>query len=174
MPKPRARSSPSKTLRAKSRPWWEARTSNSSRVQPATQALRQVGSTFKPFVYAACPRERTGSPCPRSWTSRSDFTDGLGRVWAPSNYDGKFKGRITLRQALIESMKHTPCQVASTIGITDVVFMARRFGLWRSPGSVSASGPGGLRGDSARDGVAFTVFPKPRAEGETVFHRGGS
>jgi membrane carboxypeptidase/penicillin-binding protein len=57
------------------------------------------------------------------------FTDGLGRVWQPSNYDGKFKGQITVRQALTESRNIPTIKVASLIGIKNVLVMARRFGL---------------------------------------------
>ncbi|PYV39306.1 MAG: hypothetical protein DMG09_09510, partial [Acidobacteria bacterium] len=65
-------------------------------------ALRQAGSTFKPFVYSAALENGMSADSPVDDTPVS-FTDALGRVWSPANYDGKFKGPITIREALTES-----------------------------------------------------------------------
>src|SRR5437867_800498 len=63
----------------------------SSEFNRATQALRQVGSTFKPFVYSAA-LERGMTPDSSIIDAPISFTDALGRVWSPANYDLKFKG----------------------------------------------------------------------------------
>jgi len=69
----------------------------------ATQAERQAGSTFKPFVYGAAMMMgmNTTSKClDRPFVDRDT---GSAKAWKPKNYDGKFDGEITLRTALTKS-----------------------------------------------------------------------
>lgn len=142
----------------------------SSEFNRATQALRQVGSTFKPFVYAAA-LEKGLDPLSPVLDEPISFTDGLGRVWAPSNYDGKFKGRITLRQALIESRNIPTVRVASTIGITDVVVMARRFGLGGPLDPYLPLALGACEATPLEMASAFTVFPNLGLRAKPYFIR---
>ena len=94
----------------------------------ATQALRQTGSSFKPFVYAAA--------LDLGW-SPSDFVKdtpltlnikGSG-PWTPSNYDHKFKGLITLTEALRESRNIPAVRVAEAVGLDLVRKVAGDFGI---------------------------------------------
>ena len=94
----------------------------------ATQALRQTGSSFKPFVYAAA--------MDLGW-SPSDFVEdtpltinipGSG-PWSPDNYDHKFKGLITLTQALQESRNVPAVRVAEAVGRDAVRSVALGFGI---------------------------------------------
>ncbi|MBP9951459.1 MAG: PBP1A family penicillin-binding protein [Cypionkella sp.] len=94
----------------------------------ATQALRQTGSSFKPFVYAAA--------LDLGW-SPSDFVEdapltinipGSG-AWTPSNYDHKFKGMITLTEALRESRNIPAVRVAQAVGLDLVRKVAGDFGI---------------------------------------------
>ncbi len=94
----------------------------------ATQALRQTGSTFKPFVYAAALN--------LGW-SPMDFVDdrpltinipGSG-PWSPDNYDNKFKGMITLTDALAESRNIPAVKVSEAAGREAVRAVASGFGL---------------------------------------------
>ncbi len=94
----------------------------------ATQALRQTGSTFKPFVYAAA--------LDLGW-SPMDFVDdspltinipGSG-PWSPDNYDNKFKGLITLTDALAESRNIPAVKVSEASGREAVRAVAAGFGL---------------------------------------------
>ncbi len=94
----------------------------------ATQALRQAGSSFKPYLYAAALRE--------GWTpfdTLSDepvsFRDGSGRPWRPQNYDRKFKGEITLLRALAESRNVPAVRLLDQVGIANLVEISRRFGI---------------------------------------------
>jgi membrane peptidoglycan carboxypeptidase len=68
-----------------------------SKFDRATQAMRQTGSVFKPFVYTAAV-DRGLKPDDIVVDARANFGG-----YAPGNYDGKFKGPITIRQALAES-----------------------------------------------------------------------
>jgi penicillin-binding protein 1A len=94
----------------------------------ATQALRQTGSTFKPFIYAVA-MDLGMSPLdyiedqPRCW-----YTAGSGD-WCPKNYDKKFKGTITLTQALAESRNIPAIVLSETVGRDLVKQVATDFGL---------------------------------------------
>jgi penicillin-binding protein 1A len=94
----------------------------------ATHALRQTGSTFKPFVYAVA-MDLGMSPMdyiedgPRCW-----YTPGSGD-WCPKNYDKKFKGTITLTQALAESRNIPAITLSEEVGRDLVKKVATDFGL---------------------------------------------
>ncbi|WP_432261111.1 penicillin-binding protein 1A [Cupriavidus sp. TMH.W2] len=95
-----------------------------SRFNHATQAQRQPGSTFKPFVYAAA-LERGVSP----GTLINDAPLANGSRWQPSNDDGRFVGPITVRQALAESRNLPAIRTLQSIGIPYTVEFASRFGF---------------------------------------------
>ncbi|EON18036.1 periplasmic multimodular transpeptidase/transglycosylase [Cupriavidus sp. GA3-3] len=95
-----------------------------SRFNHATQAQRQPGSTFKPFVYAAA-LERGVSP----GTLINDAPLPNGSRWQPSNDDGRFVGPITVRQALAESRNLPAIRTLQAIGIPYTVEFASRFGF---------------------------------------------
>ena len=93
----------------------------------ALHAHRQPGSAFKPFVYlAALENGRTPAELlddtPLSYTF-------AGRTWAPENYDGKFRGPITLQQALEESVNVPTVRLAEQVGVNKVIEAARRLGI---------------------------------------------
>lgn len=94
-----------------------------SQFNRATQALRQPGSAFKPFVYAA------GLEHGRSPNSRvSDAPLTLGS-WSPRNYGGEYGGMTTLRQALKMSRNMVAIRLGRQVGIDNVRNLARRVGL---------------------------------------------
>jgi penicillin-binding protein 1A len=142
----------------------------SSEFNRTTQAMRQVGSTFKPIVYSTA-FENGMTPESSILDSPISFTDNLGRVWRPSNYDGKFKGQITIRQALTESRNIPTIKVASLIGIKNVLVMARRFGL---EGSIEPYLPlalGACEATPLEMASAFTVFPNLGVQAKPYFIR---
>ena len=95
----------------------------------ATQALRQPGSAFKPFVYiAAIENGMTSEDIVRD--SPVSFAGAkLGQRWIPRNYDGKYYGNVTLRTALAKSLNCATVRLAADIGIDGVIEMARRLGI---------------------------------------------
>ena len=97
---------------------------STSRFNHATQALRQPGSTFKPFIYAAA-LERGMSP----GTLINDAPLDNGSRWQPSNDDGRFLGAVTVRQALAESRNLPAIRTLQAIGIPYAVEFASRFGF---------------------------------------------
>ena len=72
-----------------------------SKFNRATQALRQVGSSFKPYVYTAAI-DQGGSPDDTILDAPITF-ETASRTYTPHNYDEKFEGTITLRRALAQS-----------------------------------------------------------------------
>lgn len=129
-----------------------------SKFNRATQAIRQVGSTFKPIVYAAA-LEKGISPDSPILDTPFEYTDELGRIWKPANYDNKFRGQITVREALTDSRNVPTVRLAMLIGIDNIVLMARRFRLSGQmepylPLAIGACGASPLEMASA-----FTVFP---------------
>lgn len=101
---------------------------NFSKFNRATQALRQVGSAFKPFVYTAA-LENGYNIDDTVLDEPISFTDDIGRVYAPHNYDYRFKGLISLRRALAESRNVPAVRIASQVTIPRIIQVVRRFGI---------------------------------------------
>lgn len=96
-----------------------------------TQARRQPGSSFKPFVYAAAMdagRMQTDimSDLPLN------LPGGNGKTWSPRNYGGGFAGPMTLRSALARSTNTIAIRLALDVGIGRVVRLAKALGV-RTP-----------------------------------------
>ncbi len=98
-----------------------------SKFDRATQALRQVGSSFKPYVYTAVI-DRGGSPDDTILDEPVTFETASG-PYSPHNYDEKFEGIITLRRALAHSRNIPALKLASKVGIKSVIDYAERFGI---------------------------------------------
>jgi penicillin-binding protein 1A len=99
-----------------------------SKFNRATQALRQVGSSFKPYVYTAVVDAEGYSPDDIILDAPTTFMTVSG-PYTPHNYDNKFEGNITLRHALAESRNIPALKLAQEIGIKQVIDYARRFGI---------------------------------------------
>ena len=100
-----------------------------SKFNRATQAYRQVGSAFKPFVYTTAI-DRGYTPTAQLDDSPATFEAGPGQPpYEPQNYDGKYKGPVTLRLALEESRNVPAVRMMQALGPDQVVNYARRFGL---------------------------------------------
>jgi penicillin-binding protein 1A len=99
-----------------------------SQYNRATQAMRQPGSAFKPFVYAAAVAG--GFPASHRLIDRP-FRLVLDRrtTWEPKNYDGSYSGALTMREALTYSKNVPTIRLAMEVGIDRVVQMARQIGL---------------------------------------------
>jgi penicillin-binding protein 1A len=93
----------------------------------AVHARRQPGSAFKPLVYLAA-LEAGRTPADLVEDSPLSYTFG-GRTWTPENYDGKFRGQITLQQALEESVNVPTIRLAEQVGVNRVIDAAKRLGI---------------------------------------------
>jgi len=98
-----------------------------SKFDRVTQALRQVGSSFKPYVYTTVI-DKGGSPDDTILDEPVTFDTGSG-PYSPHNYDEKFEGIITLRRALAQSRNIPALKLANKVGIKSVIEYAERFGI---------------------------------------------
>lgn len=94
----------------------------------ATQAVRQPGSSFKPIIYAAAIDEGYTTATILDDSPRV-FTLSSGKKHIPKNYDKKYLGNITLREALTRSRNVPTVQLVQEMGAQKVIEYARRFGL---------------------------------------------
>ncbi|MCX8072763.1 MAG: PBP1A family penicillin-binding protein [Candidatus Binatia bacterium] len=101
-----------------------------SQFNRATQARRQPGSAFKPFVYAAAFDDRY-TPASVIVDAPVAFPDNNG-VWAPQNYEHRFFGPTTLRDALTFSRNVPTVKLAQQIGLRRLIPFVRSLGI-RSP-----------------------------------------
>jgi 1A family penicillin-binding protein len=133
-----------------------------SKFNRATQALRQPGSTFKPFVYYAAIN--SGIPASQIMYDAPVMIDMWdGSVYSPRNFDPDFRGPLTLRDALKHSVNTIAVRLGNDIGLETVARTAREFGL-RTPVPAYPSMPIG----------SPDVIPMQLAEAYTVFANGGS
>jgi len=100
---------------------------NDSKFDRATQALRQVGSSFKPYVYTTVI-DQGASPDDTILDEPLTFETPSG-PYSPHNYDEKFEGLITLRRALAQSRNIPALRLANKVGIKTVIDYAGRFGI---------------------------------------------
>ena len=94
----------------------------------ATQALRQTGSSFKPFIFAAA-LDMGMTPLDLVDDSPLCMTVPGSREWCPSNYDEAFKGAISLTQALAESRNIPAVRLSEQVGRESVRTVAEMFGI---------------------------------------------
>ena len=93
-----------------------------------TQARRQVGSTFKPFVYSLAMQEGEFTPCTRIPNIPYNIELPDGRFWSPGNSGGG-GGEITLKNALAQSNNWISAYLMNQFGPEAVIGMARRLGV---------------------------------------------
>ncbi len=99
-----------------------------SKFNRATQALRQTGSSFKPYVYATAVDQVGISPDDTILDAPISFPTPSG-LYTPHNYDGKFEGTISLRRAIADSRNIPALKLAERVGIRNVIEMAHKFGV---------------------------------------------
>ncbi len=94
-----------------------------------TMEKRQPGSAFKPFAYATAFTKGFQPETPIYDRSINFGPDGSGHDYIPRNYDGKFHGLLTMRQALAMSLNVPAVQTLALAGITDTIDLATRLGI---------------------------------------------
>jgi len=100
-----------------------------SKFNRATQAYRQPGSSFKPFVYATALE--TGQFTPASIVLDAPITlPGFGgESWSPENYEHKFNGPLIFRRGLELSLNTMTVRIAMQVGMPKIIATAKRFGI---------------------------------------------
>ena len=130
---------------------------NLSKFNRATQALRQVGSSFKPYVYTAVI-DQGGSPDETVMDEPVTFETPAG-PYIPHNYDDKFEGLITLRRALAQSRNIPALKLADRVGIRTVIDYAHRFGVTSNIPAYLPVALGSAEITLMEQTSAFSVFP---------------
>jgi len=128
-----------------------------SKFNRATQAVRQVGSSFKVYVYADALEK--GSTPFDTIVDLPFTTMSGGQAYSPRNYDEKFEGTITLRRALAGSRNVPAVKLAEKVGISTVVDMTRRFGISTPLPPYLPLALGAADMKLVEHVSAFTVFP---------------
>lgn len=98
-----------------------------SKYNRARQAERQVGSSFKVYVYAQALLDGM-SPFDRILDSPVSYMTSSGE-WTPHNFDNRFEGEITLLHALAESRNVPAVRLLARIGVDKVIKLSRKFGI---------------------------------------------
>jgi penicillin-binding protein 1A len=130
-----------------------------SQFNRATQALRQPGSAFKPFIYGAA-LSRDYTPVSTLYDRPAVYEDPVsGFVWRPQNYGRHFYGPMPMRSALVRSVNNATVHLFRDVGVDYVIDYSRRLGI-QSPLSRDLS----LALGSSSVGLveltsAYAVFP---------------
>jgi penicillin-binding protein 1A len=138
---------------------------NRNKFNHVTQAWRQPGSSFKPFIYSAALEKgiTAGSVINDEPLVVSAMETGSGSAWEPHNFDGKFEGPIRMRTALTKSKNMVSIRILQSIGVGYAQDYITRFGFAAKdhpPYLAMALGAG-------------SVTPWQMARGYAVFANGG-
>ena len=130
---------------------------NLSKFNRATQDLRQVGSSFKPYVYTAAI-DQGANPDDTVLDVPVTFQTPSG-PYIPHNYDEKFEGVITLRRALAQSRNIPALKLADGMGIKTVIDYAHRFGITSNIPQYLPVALGAAEITLLEQASAYSVFP---------------
>jgi penicillin-binding protein 1A len=130
-----------------------------SKFNRATQAARQMGSCFKPFVYTTAI-DRGYTPVSILLDTPVTYEPGPGQPpYSPRDYDGKYEGPITLRQALEQSRNVPAVRTTEQLGPTEVIACARQFGLQGPMEPYLSLALGAAEANLLELTAAYSVFP---------------
>ncbi len=96
------------------------------------QGARQVGSTFKPFVYATAIQQLHYSPCDSILDSPFTMPKakyGITADWSPKNSNGKYEGMVTMKYALAHSINTVSAKIINEVGPKAVVDLTHKLGV---------------------------------------------
>ncbi len=130
-----------------------------SKFNRATQAHRQLGSTFKPMLYTAAI-DRGLTPTSVLIDAPAAFNAGPGQPpYTPGNYDGRFEGPVTLRRALEQSRNIPAVRVMEMLGPGQVVAYAKRFGFPEDFPAFLSTALGAAEATLLEVTSAYSAFP---------------
>jgi len=130
---------------------------NDSKFNRATQALRQVGSSFKPYVYTAAI-DQGASPDDTILDAPITFQTASG-PYTPHNYEERFEGTISLRRALAQSLNIPALRLADHLTIKTVIDYAHRFGISSAIPAYLPVALGSAEVTLLEQTSAYSVFP---------------
>ena len=123
----------------------------------ATQAMRQTGSSFKPFVYATA-LDNGYTPSSLILDGPVSLPMGNGKVWRPQNSDGRYLGMATLRQGLEKSRNLMTVRLAYDVGMKAVVDRVKRAGVYDKIDPVLANALGASETTVMRMAGGYATF----------------
>ena len=130
---------------------------NLSQFNRATQAERQTGSSFKPYVYTAAI-ENGATPEEKIADSPVTFQTG-GGPYTPHDYEPNYLGNITLEKAFAESRNIPALRLAERVGMRKVIDVAHRFGITRDIPPYLPVALGSVEVTLAQQVAAYSSFP---------------
>ena len=139
-------------------------------------ARRQPGSAFKPFVYAAAFEGAVDgvqpivTPATTVMDEPTTF-DFDGKEYTPNNYGEKFHGKVTVREALTDSLNVATVKVAELVGYTRVTDMAHQFGLDPSIQPTPSVALGAYEMTPLEVAGGYTIFANEGVRAEPMFIR---
>ncbi len=95
----------------------------------AIQAKRQTGSAFKPFVWGAAYESRQFTTATVMVDAPETWPLSRGKFWKPKNYTGKYRGPVSLTEALAHSVNSISVRLANDVGVGSVHAFARAAGM---------------------------------------------
>jgi penicillin-binding protein 1A len=119
----------------------------------ATQAQRQTGSSFKPYVYTAAVEDGV-KPTDTVLDTPVRFGD-----YVPHNYENDYKGRMTVLNAFAESRNIPALRLAARVGIHNVIDVAHRFGVTANIPAYLPVAIGAVEITLAEQVASYAVFP---------------
>ncbi|HEV3045495.1 MAG TPA: penicillin-binding protein 1A, partial [Roseiarcus sp.] len=123
----------------------------------ATQAQRQPGSSFKPFVYATAI-DNGYTPSSIILDAPIEIDQGNGEVWRPENFEGKSEGPHTLRFGVEHSINQMTVRLARDVGMPLIVEYAKRFGVYDEMPPLLAMSLGAGETTVLRMVTAYSMF----------------
>lgn len=136
-----------------------ARNTKESSYDRAKEARRQVGSTFKPFVYLAAFMK---GALPGTWVSNARILPGeinhVGGAWSPANSDGRYEDIITVEKALITSKNTATVRVGNFVGIKPLNALAKDVGFIQGIRANASSYLGAWEGSVLQVASAYGIF----------------
>jgi penicillin-binding protein 1A len=128
-----------------------------SQFNRATQAARQTGSSFKPYVYTAAIEDGV-KPEDRVLDSPATF-ETAGGPYTPHNYDNKYLGSISVLAAFADSRNIPALRLAEKVGVRNVIAVARRFGITEPIPAYLPIALGSADVTLQQQVAAYSVFP---------------
>jgi penicillin-binding protein 1A len=99
-----------------------------SQFNRAMQAKRNPGSAFKPVIYAAA-LDKGMTPASIINDSQVEYDSGGERAWKPKNYDNIYRGPVTMREALTNSINVVSVKILENIGVGTAIGYAKKLGI---------------------------------------------
>ena len=129
----------------------------SSQFDRAFQAMRQPGSSFKPYVYAAA-LDNGYTPVSKVLDAPFEMIDGTGKLWRPKNFEKHYLGMTTLRRGIELSRNLMTIRLAQAIGMDKVVQYPERFGAYDHLAPFLANSIGSAETTLLKQVTGYAVF----------------